>query len=162
MKVKWREGSRVNCSPAKAHAFFEKIRKECGTVDMDIAVEKSRPKNAPLHNELTWDDGQAAHAYRKSQMASIVRKLEVVRDDMVAPTRAYEAVRVEISDAKPVKETTRFVYRSTEEILQDPAARADLLQRAIADAAAYRRRYAVLSELSLIIQAIDDSLSNLA
>ncbi|MCP4103650.1 MAG: hypothetical protein GY750_19855 [Lentisphaerae bacterium] len=56
----------------------------------------------------------------------------------------------------------RKVFTTTEEILKDPDARAELLSNAIREALAFRRRYSQLSELANVIRAIDDSVGGVA
>lgn len=165
MMIKWRDGARSGCSAAVAYEFLENVRKDCGgDLDLDTAVERSRPKDAPLHNELEWNDKKAGHHWRRQQMRRVVRDIHVVRVN--APnTRAYEAIRVEeapktehrVADAAPT-----HVFRRTEDILADPAGRAELLGQAVRDALAFRRRYASLSELAAVIEVIDTEVAKLA
>lgn len=158
LNVKWKEGSRVKTSASDAYKFFEKVRHENnGELDIDYAVESSRDKTSPFHNELEWNDKIAGHEYRKNQMRYFVRSIEVVREDIKTPIRVYESIKVErvVEDEDDSKNKHRHVFKSTEEILSDESGRAQLLSQAIRDALAFRRRYAALSELANIITAID-------
>lgn len=93
-------------------------------------------------------------------MRNITRHLIQIIPGMNVPVRAYESIRVvEVSDRKPPE--TKHVFRRTEDILADDAGRADLLAQAVRDAIAFRRRYAALSELSQLIEVIDDTISGL-
>ena len=47
-------------------------------------------------------------------------------------------------------------YRTTEDLLKDPVERDRLMSRAIKELAAFRNRYAGLSELAVVFSAIDD------
>jgi len=169
MNVKWREGARVGCSAEAAYRFFERIREENdGDLNLADAVHKSQPKDAPLHNELEWNNKRAADLHRRDQMRRIVRSLQVVRTDMAATPRCYESVKVDVvndsadSDAPAQQSQPRHVFRRTEDILADPATRAELLGQAVRDALAFRKRYAALSELAHLIEVIDEEVRKLA
>lgn len=162
--VKWKNGSMVGCSAEMAYRFFERIRADNGgDLDLDDAVHKSKPKDAPLHNDLEWNNAKCGDLYRRDQMRKITQKLEVIRPGMTAATRAYEAVNVEVvSDTPKNAQQHSYVFRRIEDILADPATRADLLGQAVRDAIAFRRRYAALSELSHLIEVIDAEVKKLA
>lgn len=162
MKVAWKNGSRIKCSPAKAHAVVEKNRKENGgSVDLEALWLSQKDKEAPLHGEFEWNKTAAWKKYNTQRAGYIVRSIEVIRSqESGARIRAYESV-VEASDAGE-ESTSKHVYRRTEDILADPVARDQLLASAIRDALAFKRRYAALSELSKIIQSMDDFLDDAA
>jgi len=160
--LRWKPGSRIKCSAGAAYHFLERIRAENnGDLNLTDAVHKSKPKDAPLHNDLEWNNARCGDLYRRDQMRRITRRLEVIRSD-TAPTRAYEAIRVEVAADEPTDAPApvRHVFRRTEDILADPAGRAELLGQALRDAVAFRRRYAALSELATVIAAIDETVAN--
>lgn len=164
MKVRWKTGTRIGVKAEVAHRFLERIRTENGgTLPAAEVVRQSKPKDAPLHNEFEWDDKKCGDLYRQEQARYIIRKIEVVRPEMPkVPTRAYESVTVSepATAEKPAKQISTFM--SVEDVLRDPAARAELLGQAVRDALAFRRRYAALSELSNLIHVIDEEVQKLA
>lgn len=158
MKVMWKSGARVKVDAETAHEVMEEVRGECGgALDLDALVEKSRPKKAPLHGEFEWNNKTAADKYRREQARYLVRSLEVIHDR--APelqSRVYEVThQASESESAPGEKP---VFRRTEDILQDPMARDELLSRAIRDAIAFRRKYHALTELSQVFRALDDFL----
>ena len=156
-KIRWKNGARFKCSASKAYEFFTDVQDANeGNLDLDDAVERSRPKSAPLHNELEWDNAKAGHAWRRDQMRRIVRKLEIVPVKTNTPVRAFEAITIEVVDAPEEKPKTGYVFRKTEDILADPNTRAQLLGQAIRDALAFRRRYGALQELAKVTAVIDE------
>ena len=164
LNIKWKQGTQSRASAADVYSFFESVReKNSGELDIDFAVEASRDKKSPLHNELEWDDKKAGHEYRKNQIRYYVRSIEVVRDDIIHPVRAYESIQVEriVEPDDKNRQKHRSVFRSTEEILSDEDGRAQLLTRAIRDAVSFKRRYAALSELSKIITVIDSEVEKI-
>ena len=162
VQVKWKESTRSKANAGDVFNFFEKVREaNDGELNIDYAVEASREKNSPLHNELEWDDSIAGHEFRKNQVKYLVRNIEIVRADVSTNSRAYESIKVNVvnSETKEVKEKNVFLF--TEDILSSPAGRAQLLGQAIRDAIAFRKRYSGLSELACIIQVIDSEMVNL-
>jgi len=163
IEISWREGAdRHHKTSAKvAYKELERIKKAAGgDLVPSHVVDASRPSSAPLHQEFQWDDVSAAERWREEQARGIIRDVRVVYDQ--APsivTRAYQVVN---TTAHPNKEGDKpravKVYRTTEEILADPGARADLLMQAMRDAQAFRKRYAGLQELWQIFASMDDFL----
>jgi len=168
-KVKWKQGARFKCSPGAAHRFFENNRQENdGAINWKAAEKAARLKGCPVHNDLEWDDKTCGQKYRIDQLQRMARRIEVVRPEIKAAYRAYETVSVDVVPDKLDKsgsieqQRQQRVWSSTEEILADPAGRADLLSRAVKDAIAFRKRYAILSELAQLIEVIDEEIAKLA
>ena len=163
MKIRWKEGTRISASASDVYKFFEDIRVRAGgELDVDLAVKESKKKSSPLHNHLEWDDKIASHEYRKIQVKEFIRKIEVIYSETNTPVRAYESIKVEVVDNKSEKPEVKNVYRRTEDILADPASRSELLGQAVRDALAYKKRYSALSELSQIIDSIDNVIDKVA
>lgn len=155
MKIRWKEGSRFKCTPGSAYNFFERVRQENGgDIDWYDAERQARLKGAAIHDDLEWSDKRCGILYRIDQMKRMVRKLEYIPEKTQIPVRVYESIQVEVAEQGTEPET-RSVYRKTEDILADPAGRAELLGQAVRDALAFRKRYAALSELAQVIEAID-------
>ncbi|MCP4101199.1 MAG: hypothetical protein GY750_07215, partial [Lentisphaerae bacterium] len=147
MTVQWKKGARCKVKPEVAHRVFEKIRKEKGHVDLSEIVRISKPHKAPLHNEFEWDDKKCGVAHRREQARYMVRKIEVVHDKTGVSSRQYESATIHVVEpGKDAEPKVRKVFTTTEEILKDPDARAELLSNAIREALAFRRRYSQLSE----------------
>lgn len=164
VKVRYKQGFRVGTPVEVTFAALEKYRAmNNGLLDPEFVVKMSEPEDAPLHDELEWDDSVAGHKFRVEQMRYITRSIEVVRDEENGPTtRAYEAVRVEIGESEESEmPATRKVYLRTEDMLADPAMREALLQQAVRDAQAFQRKYAALVELAELVNAIDATVEKL-
>jgi hypothetical protein len=165
MKVRYKKGSRITCCSASlAYKVIEQNRKENGgNIDLDRLVEHSKPKDAPLHNAFDWNDKEIGHKWRRQQARYIVRNIEVVDDKLPTPYRAYESVTVDTIEPESKQQSNpRHVYRSTAEIMRSESGRAQLLQNAIRDIYAFKKKYAMLSELSILIQTMDGTLDDLA
>lgn len=154
--VGWKSGFRAKVDAGKVLSEVDKIReKHDGRVTAALVVDHARPKRSPMHNQFEWNDKIAAEEHRKEEARTMLRSIEVVYAGAqeVGPVRALEVV-TEVIDDEPQK-----VYRSSAEILEDPAARDELLGNAIRDALIFKRRYARLSELAGIFHELDEFVS---
>lgn len=95
----WRKGSPFR---ADANAFarqLQQLRSSDGTVSLEIVLDASRPEDAPLHGEIEWDDGVAAHKHRLHIVRSALGALRIipvniVREELLPPARAAIPVRM--------------------------------------------------------------------
>lgn len=117
-------------------------------------VDAARDVSSPLHDEFEWDDDAAAEMYRLAQAGALVRrmKLTIIRKDAEARNIHITTTRQFQSRASQRKEDAG--YETLEDILDDPEKRAELLAQVLRELNAYRKRYAELSELSEIWDAI--------
>lgn len=155
MEIRWAYGSKHTVDPEKAYRVIERIRKrDGGDVTPQAVVDASRSPRSPLHKEFEWNDSVAGERFRRIQASRIVRSLVVIREE--APgleTREFHSVTRMKADKPEGK-----VYRSLEDIMEDPIARDELLQRALNDALAFRKRYHALQELAQVFHAFDQFL----
>ena len=156
MEIRLKQGARVKNKPDVIYKALEGIRsKNSGDLRPENVVEASRKKTAPLHNEFEWDDSEAANNYRVEQARSLIRSIDVVYEEApAAQTKMYAVVNVTHEQLEGEPEGPKHVYRTTRDILNDPATRDQLLARAIREAGSFMERYANLSELSLVFDAI--------
>lgn len=142
MVYKFKPGARIKADPQKAGAVLEQLEAENRLTAADL-VEVSRPKRAPLHNEFEWNNTKAAAAYREIQARHIINSIEIIRDER-EPIRAYfNIVRTDPQ------------YRHIDTIMQQADERAALLNMALRELEAFRRKYAQLVELAAVFEAID-------
>lgn len=142
MVYKFKPGARIKADPQKAGAVLEQLEAENRLTAADL-VEVSRPKSAPLHKEFEWNNTKAAAAYREIQARHIINSIEIIRDER-EPIRAYfNIVRTDPQ------------YRHIDTIMQQADERAALLNMALRELEAFRRKYAQLVELAAVFEAID-------
>ena len=156
MEIRWKQGYRGSADVLAVYGELETIRERDGNITPEAVLEQACDEHNPMHCEFTWDDSEAAHAYRLDQARSLIRSVEVVYEE--SPTRQVRAYTV--VSAPPEQKTQRKVYTDTREALEDPATRAEILSNAVREALAYRRKYADLAELSKVFVAFDDFLIN--
>ena len=159
LQVHWKRGFRKAhvLDAEKVHIELEKLRKKNkGELRGRDMVEAAKSKRNPLHDGFTWDDAECGIKHRLREAANIVQAINVVRPETpdAGPVRAYEISR---SMSTPKKKS----YRAIEDIMQDEEARGELLNRALGELLAIRRRYSQLQELAIVFREVDNLLENL-
>ena len=159
--AQWRDGYHSPVTAKDAHEVIEKVRKaNKGNVSPEDLVEAARPKRNKLHPAFTWDKDVALVKCQMAEARNIMNALHVVRAEAPQrPARKYELRRLppRTGETKP-----RQVYSTTEDILKDPDARADLLKRAIGELVSCQHRYRGLQELASVFRAVDKVLETYA
>jgi hypothetical protein len=143
MIPKWRAGSRPKIKAEVAARELTKLaKKHGGGFTAEDVVNAAKAKRSPLHRCFEWDNTTAATEYRLHQARVLISSLE--RPDMHVrlfhTDRTIEAPRHH-----------QLVYRSTESILKDERARAELLHRALREAENWAKRYEHLEELAEVV-----------
>ncbi|MCM0751538.1 hypothetical protein DEA98_10040 [Brucella pseudogrignonensis] len=158
------EGSRFQkgantSAPELVGEHLETIRKaKDGKLTPDDVVADARNPNSPLHSFFEWDDSAAAHEHRLRQARQLIRTVVVRYQEVESkePIRAYVNVRSPISDNRnePDSDEPRQYYTDTVEALSAPDMRRAVLLRAKSELDAWRKRYADLEELSIVVRTI--------
>lgn len=155
IKIRWKPGYRFEkrVDADDAYRAIEKLRREHGEVTPEMLVEASKGKRHALHPVIyELDDKDAVREHRLERARYVLRHIEIERADMPdKPIRAY-------SVARSTFEPRRQAYKDTEELMQDPDERAELLKRALAQLVSIRRQYRHLQELAVVVRAIDEVL----
>lgn len=142
---KWKAGSHIKLNAQIAGDVCDELEKK-GRLTPAELVEVSRDEAAPLHGAFEWRDEIAAEKYREVQAGHIIRSLEVVITGTSEPVRAYFPISI-VGEGR--------TYTSTEVIMRTEDARAKLLERALAELEAFKRKYKTLGELADVFAAID-------
>ena len=137
--------TRVN---AEIYNELEQIRAARGGVlrPADV-VEFARNPSTALHAHFEWDDAKAAHEHRLERARHIIRCTVTVVSDDRPPERAY----VSLAPDRTIGDS----YRATADVLGSAALRSQLLEQALAEADAWRRRYERLVELAGVFAELD-------
>ena len=150
MIYKWKSGARAPVSAQVAGEVCEQMSAK-GELTPKALVDASRPEDAPLHKAFEWDDQKAAERYRESQAAYIIRSIEVKREDVPEPVRAFFTV--------PTEGGKSYQYHSVDTILRSTDSRESLLEAAKRELEAFTRKYDQLVELAEVIEAAERLLS---
>ena len=154
MVYKFRQGRSSPVSAQVAGERLEQIRQaNDGLLRSTDVVEDARPKTAPLHSCFEWNNTTAGALYRESQARQLINSIEIVR----APENVADEPRREVafvSIAKPY--VTNQGYVATSEAMADPDQREFVLEQALSQFRALKRRYGHLEELAHVWAAIDE------
>lgn len=154
--IEWAPGFGAKVKADVAHKELERIRKAGdGELSAVAVVEAARLKTSPLHPQIfDRSPKSAAVEYYKARARQMIASVIITFGEKPdIKTRAFSVVREEQSGVDS-RRTAKF-YGSTEEALKDPDHRQYVLASALREAAGWRKRYAALSELALIFNAID-------
>ena len=113
-------------------------------------VEAARDPLSPIHGAFEWDDTKAAEEHRLHQARKLLQSIQVT---ILTPKGGEVTTRLTVT-TETVNPRKRQ-YTSTEYALADTELRAEVLKQALRELAAFRRRYAELSELSMVFAAIE-------
>ena len=151
MVYEWKSASRIKANPNEAAKVMNQLA-ETDSLTAENLVEVSKPESSPLHNDFEWDDTIAAIKYRNHQARNIINALVIVPDETIQasePVRAY----FKIEQSEPS-------YKQLTTIVKTPSQRDMLLQSALAELIAFKKKYTILSELKVVFAGIDETIMN--
>lgn len=128
-------------------ADAQRVADEIGenSITPEQVLEKARnDENSELHKCFEWNDGIAAEKYRLIQARKIIINLAYVpKENTDEPVRCFQITR------------EKSVYMPTKQFLVNSNEYQDLLKRAKVELESFKRRYATLSELEIVFEAIE-------
>jgi len=151
MVYQWKRNMPVSAQATGEH--FEKLEKKHGEITPEIILDDARKKSSVLHGCFEWDDGKAAEKYRLSQARYIICNLVVSvesKDEEQKKTRAF----VNVSAQSMSGNKGSFV--SIGNAISNEEMRKNVLQNALIELLAFKKKYEELEELQKIFVAIDD------
>lgn len=159
--IQWRRGSRFSGSAKPAYERTEELRAIHGHLSPKMIVDdaKENPDGPLSKHVIDCKPKEAADRYYLGKARHLLRSIEVVRTD--APGAVVPSY-VRVTHGEQHEPRQRSIYTSTEEALENPAMRTEVLNRAMREALQFRKKYAALSELAVVIKAIDESVESAA
>lgn len=147
MVYQWRSGTRITGISAQVAGEVCAQLAATGDLNAQRLVDVSRKDGAPLHAAFEWDDAVAGEEWRKHQARNIINAIVVAKDEHTpVQVRAFFKVENVGSNYEPVQV-----------IMRSPTKRELLLQDAMRELGVFRKKYATLSELSAVFEAIDST-----
>ena len=145
----WRPGSRIRIDADKAGRELAHIERQEGELTPASVLEQARSSNSALHDHFEWDDSAAAEQYRIGQAGELIRSIvvDVTRSNVEPAKTARAFVSVERQGERS--------YMAMERAMSDEQIRKQVLERAWAELAAFRKKYADLKELAGVFSAIE-------
>lgn len=154
MVYQWKQGFRHSVSAQVAGEVCESLEQN-GQLTAKRLVEVSRPVDAPLHPEFEWDDSVAAEQWREQQARCIINTIVIIH-----PPKKAQEMTLAVEKTGTVRrffniESKTGNYESIDRILADDNKRMKLLNQALGDLENFRRKYAELTELEPVFEAVD-------
>lgn len=160
-KYAWVDGSRFSGDAGVVGRAIAKITKRLGddeTLKAKAIVEAARKPSSPLHRHIfKATDRQAAEAHRLELARHLLRSVLIVYRDGERE-RLVRAV-VHLKGDGPADGDNG--YHPIGRVLKNARTRELMISEALAEANAWRRRYAHLAELQPIFDAIGEAASAL-
>ena len=144
MTYQWKIPGIIPVDAQKAGEELYRIYKAKGRLEPSDIVEESRSATSPLHPCFEWDDQKAATKYRESQAMLIVRSIVTVQESNEGPQQVRAFVHVEQS------------YKPISVVVNSEKQMAALLETALSELRAFKRKYETLKELSPVFDAIEE------
>lgn len=142
--------SRVN---SELGALCERL----GTLKQQDVVKAAKRVGTALHEDFEkqglWDDAKAAERARLEYASRLIRIYYVKpsEDDRAPPVRALVSL---LDDRK--RESGLPGYRRIQDVLEDDDLRGRLVQTALMELRALKRKYENVKELAAVWSAVDD------
>lgn len=149
MEYQWKKAAQLGSLDAqKVGEQLESIRLERGHLTPEMVLRAAKSRRSPLHGGFTWDDGEAAQAWRLNEARYLLRMVVMIREDAPdkEPIRAFVVVRDDEGE---------WEYTSTVAAMSNAVLRQQVLARALKELEAWRDRYDELEELAGVFAAID-------
>lgn len=128
------------------NADAQKVAEEIEAIGSDVKpaqiVEKARDSNTELHKCFDWDDTIAAEKWRLHQARHITGCLVIRRTEE----------RENMPEIRYFHKNDSGGYKPAEHIFRKQSEYEKLLQRALAELDAFRRKYSNLEELQYLIE----------
>lgn len=159
----WKSGSRIKVDPAQGYQALRAIYAQHGAIRPDLVVAAAKDPASVLHDELEWDDTEAARQHRDGQARHLLRSAVVVyrRPDrtLTQPVRAF--VKLVPSADDPALDDVSddavqpHVYLPIRRVMDEPDLRARQKRQAFRELATWRQRYRDIAEFAAIFDEID-------
>lgn len=149
-------GSRFSNKDAEKIGPELQALSEQGAVTARDVVDAARSSNSPLHSYFEWNDKKAADLHRVEQARKILQSITVryIEDGKPKEARAFQVISKRAYEPEPRK------YRSFEVLQGDAAFSASMMDNAITDLMAWKKRYAPYTEMWIKFGDIFQSVVN--
>jgi hypothetical protein len=150
-EYRWKPSASIAVDAAIVGQVIEGIVAVRGSLQPADLVAAAEPADSPLHDAFTWDDAKAAELRRLDEARKLIRSLTVriIRENPEAePMDVRAIVHVVTGDEGPRYVPVIYAMR-------DADLRAEVIERAIEEAATWARRYREYEELAGLVSAVD-------
>lgn len=137
---------------AKVRARIEELLENGAELTTEAILAEARKKDSPLHDEFEWDAKKAHQIYLMDKARALIREY------WIEINNGNELVKIRGAVSLPTPEDydgPRRAYYSTRKALSDTEMRQKVLDQALRELSAFRRKYSTLNELASVFAAID-------
>lgn len=138
------------------------LKRNKNKLTAELVVEDARDPKSPLHSYFTWDDTEAGAKWRLWEAQHMIRSVKVeyttrenkpvlIRGFFNVQSNGHGPINGEESDVE-----NRRYYVTSDRALSNPSYREQLLADAASDAKTFRNKYAALTELVHVFEALDE------
>lgn len=118
-----------------------------GSLPPQAIVDFARDEKTALHSQFDWEDSDAARKWRLEQARRVVQIHVTVTEEGSAPVRAFISLSTDRREGRG--------YRALEDVLSDEAFTKQMLEDALSELNATRRKYKELKALAGVWDAVD-------
>jgi hypothetical protein len=130
------------------------LEKKHGEVTPQMVLWAAQLKRSALHEHFNWNDEEAANEFRLRQARTLISKVKVkviTPDEDEVEQPRYVPVRVAANEERDAG----TVMRPVSAVVDDTAARKQLVSAAVRALLVLRRRYQIVHELAGVFREID-------
>lgn len=154
-RIRWRSGYRTTVDVEAAWEVYQTVRDKTGNKPTaEALLEEATDEACPIHDAFEWDDAKAGHEHRLNQARHMMRCFVVVPEASSKPKDGHRALELRTVPSRDGSKPSA-AYVPIEDVMADPVARAELLQRALNELVSIRRRFRHLQELAVIFAEVD-------
>lgn len=136
---------------ANLKSELEAIRlKHGGLLTEEAILVEARSSKHPLHDRFTWNNTRAAKQWRLEEARTLIRSVYITIE-----RPRQQSVTVRAYASLPSDREAQGGYRAITDVLSNKALRKEMLETALAELEAFRKRYGTLSQLAPVFTAIE-------
>lgn len=147
----WKSGSRIKADAQKAGELMEQLSQTEDGLTAETLLNANKPEEAPLHNCYEWDDSKAAVEWRLHQSRHFINSIVTVQvqegqEEQPETMRAFFVT------------TEKSKYEPLHAIVKEKSKYEAMLDTALSELIAFKRKYAQIKALQPIFEAIDKTM----
>lgn len=148
MIYEWKRNMAVKAQ--EAGEYLESLERKYSKITPKLIVDDSRSEEALLHKCFEWNNEQAAEKYRENQAGFMLRNLVSVN---VSQTGEFEGTEIRAFVNVATNNSTGFVSVLT--AMNNNDMRDQILQEALSELLALKKKYSQLKELAEVFKALE-------
>lgn len=145
MVYEWKSGSRIKGNAQESGELFKQLSETKDGLTAETLLEANKPETAPLHNDYEWNDEKAAHDWRLHQSRHFINSIAINIAEEGETEIVVRAFHITTEESK---------YEPITAIIKEESKYNKLLQTALAELEAFKRKYSTLIELATVFEEI--------